>query len=173
MASIHTFEDRFARSVSTFTTKVWPLVKEKFGPGELIAAEDLEGGPLARMVDIRCGIDYLFCPDDGDPFGIAQRCCNGSWDSFTMSVATYDRLVKAWERPHGRIVPSVIIQAYTVNDRVRSVGMIRTGDLIGQPSVEKTSSTSGAFFSWGFHDLLVAGVAVDLFPAPVLRDPFE
>ena len=180
-------ELRLARSHATFVGHVWPLIRHKFGNGELLSAE---GQPeaLARALDF-AGIDYLLDVPGTDLFGIAQRTNERRpgekqkawpWNTITMGPAQFNRLLRAWAAPMGRVTPAVIVQSYVTRDEhagitVDSVGVVRTTDFLsyaatGDRSVVEWSGTP--FYSWTFDELASSGVIVDRFPSPLFQSPF-
>ena len=179
-------KDRYERSISTFASHVWPIISTKFGPGSLVPVEAADSSGLARELDMKCGIDYIFFPTARDPFGIAQRCCKTvdgkPWCTFTMNVAVFERFVEAMQRPVGRLIPAVIVQAYVSTSllddtvvSVDSIGVVKVADLVRYSfdhPPDSRGGPNGTFFYWSFGQLVDAGVQVDLFPAPDLRDPF-
>ena len=184
---ITNFTVRYRLSCQTFRDVVWPLVVHKFGPGELVAAEGLDQGRLAKVVDY-CGIDYIFRPSTGAAFGLAQRTqrtpldSDGRpvpWDSFTLNVGTLDRWLAAYRRPLGQLLPAVIVHAYvrahSAEAVVDAVGIVRTVDLLDYATgheLHHRDGPNGPFVYWTFSELTTAGISVDRFPAPILRDPF-
>ena len=179
-------EARLATSSRRFVTAVWPLIAHKFGPGELVPTEGVMQR-ATKLLDFH-GIDYMFEPTEGAMFGIGQRTQNtprddrgraAPWNSFTMRPTEYLRLTEAMKRPVGQMLPAVLVQSFVseIGDvvTVDSVGVVRTQELLQHAVSNKPrerSGPSGNFLYWDFDELANAGVSVDRFPHPSLRDPF-
>lgn len=179
---------RMARSQQTFLEHIWPKIRQKFGDCELIPAEGVDGSPLAKMIDF-AGIDYFLDRGNADPFGIAQRTnerrpgdrmTEWPWNTITMGVPQFDRLVRARQAPFGHLAPAVIVQSYVTRRpdgavSVDSIGIVRTNEFMAHATTVSPcrKEWSGApFYYWSFDDLTTAGVPVDRFPSPFLQTPF-
>lgn len=187
-ATMSSVETRINQSQATFLTHVWPLIRHKFGEGELIAAEGKFDDRLARALDF-AGIDYLLAREGADPFGIAQRTSQRGphdrprvwpWNTITTGVTQFNRLLRAWQSPLGHVTPAVIVQSYVSSRRdgsmaLDSVGIVRTGDFMNYAARAARSVVEWAgdpFYVWPFNDLTAGGVHVDRFPSPTLQAPF-
>lgn len=185
-ATVVNIEDRIAATSNLFVQHIWPIISHKFGTGTLIPVEGRRDDELATNVDY-CGIDYFFKPTKESMFGIGQRVQTrprsggraAPWNSFTMSIGTYGRVLKARARPFGQLIPAVLVQSYVtetlVGLDVDAVGVVRTRELLEYAATldkqHVRSSTTGSFCYWTFDELTEAGVNVDRLPAPGLRSP--
>lgn len=178
-ATLSLVADGIEYSKNTFLGTVWPVLQPLFPAGELIPAEGV-GEPVARQLDF-VGIDYLFVPKGGEPYGLGQRVHRGSWNTVTMSVASLERLHHVWGKP-GALVPAVLVHAYVTvaseQEQLRSAIVFRTSALLtyaaSHPGTERENRNQGSkFFVWDFAELEKAGVSDFTLPTSTLADPLS
>ena len=172
-------EARIKVSKDDFLGYVWPVIGSAFGVGKLIPAEGSHD-ELAKQLDY-IGIDYLFIPDKGEPFGVSQRTCSGTWRTVTMSQSALDRLKMQWGRA-GSLTPAIHVQSYLTESSVasktlHSVAVVKLDHfmkyIVSSPGQRRTNHAQGTeFLAWDFDDLDSAGVTAITLPALGLRDPF-
>jgi hypothetical protein len=172
-------EERVSASRADFLAFVWPAISSAFGDGRLITVEG-SSDELAKNLDY-VGIDYLFNPKHGEPFGISQRTCSGQWRTVTLSESTLDRWRQQWGRA-GTLLPAVHIQSYLIpltpsSKSLHSVAVVNIDKFMkyvkGQPGSKRTNQSEGStFLVWDFDALELAGVTTLSLPAFGLRDPF-
>ena len=176
-AKVLDFNGRLTRTAGQFRELVWPRVSAVFGPGRLAQVET-QGSDVARTLDL-LGIDYLFTPDAGEPFGIASRVqapasTGRPWDSFTMGTHQYERMRSAEVTAFGRLIPAVVIHAFVGQPAtLLSVGVTRVRDLLETAPTGSRYSQSGPFHYWTFDALRSAGRLIARLPDPNLVVPFS
>lgn len=168
---------RILDSRGDFLDHVWPIVSPAFGPGRLVPVEG-SNDAAARELDM-LGIDYLFIPLRGEPYGVSQRTGEGCWRTVTMGKRALSRLESIWGRT-GAITPAVHVQAYLVfgddgRKTLDAVTVLRMGQFMsyvekhpGKAQVNRLQGTT--FYSWTFSDLSAVGVSALTIPAPDLQD---
>ena len=168
-----------ARSRNDFCTYVWPEITGFFPAGRLVPVEG-QSDDGARQLDV-LGIDYLFAPNHGEPYGVSQRTGDGLWRTVTMNEPTVRRWSSLWGRS-GALLPAVHVQAYLGNhpDGTKSflnATVIRVGLFVRyiehNPGERKTNQRQGTpFRTWNFDELDAAGVSIITVPARQLEAPF-
>jgi hypothetical protein len=121
-----------------FLDRVWPLCKGRLGGGELMQMEGRPDTELARMLDMRAGIDGWHLRDEGMR-GIASRIQKGNdWRTFTIRMKRDSGATTEYEKRNtaingGWIYPRITIQAYAQTEKgpILSIGIAYTSDIIG------------------------------------------
>jgi hypothetical protein len=176
--TIASIDSRILASQSDFENCVWPAVAGAFGNGSLIATEG-KSDPVAKQLDY-LGIDYLFVPAGGVPFGISQRVGRTAYTTVTFSERSLAQLRRVWGRPGG-LAPAVHVQACvdcgSSGERsLRAVAVVKIDKLLSyadeNPGACRTNQAQGTDFrAWEFLDLHEAGVLELMLPTPTLCNP--
>jgi hypothetical protein len=179
LTPLHSIEAAIAKSHNDFCTYVWPEIAAFFPAGRLV---EVEGQPddCSRQLDV-LGIDYLYAPANGEPYGVSQRTGEGNWRTVTMNEPTLRRWTNLWGRS-GPLLPSVHVQAYLAahpggNKTFLAASVIPVGQFVRyadeHPGVRKINHQRGtAFLSWTFDELDAAGVSIATVPNRQLEAPF-
>jgi hypothetical protein len=168
---------KIASSRSDFMEYVWPEIRRSFPKGEIVPIEG-EGGDACQILDF-AGIDYLFRPESGEPYGVSQRVLTGSWETLTLRPRELQRLRSVWGCP-GALAPALLVQGY-VNSRGRgekvldAAIILRTAALLcfvdAHPGQARTNQSGADFLWWSYDDLEDAGVCELRIPSSGLKDP--
>lgn len=150
-----------SRSGDAFTSVVWPTVRPHLDGGDLLLMEGRPDVELARLLDMKAGIDGWQIHPQGMR-GIASRVQVGrAWDTFTIRLSRDSGAATEFSKRRdaissGRwVYPAVTVQAYLGgwDGPVLSVGVALTKDIIafieaGLHEVRRTSNASFAVASW-------------------------
>lgn len=124
------------RSSHTFQHVVWPAISDIFGGAQIIPVETVTDSEMTRMLDVYAGVDMWMVLGDL-MYPVASRVQYGptAWDTFTVrySLASGNRTEYQKRREsidRGSLYPRITMQAYVHDDRLLSVGWIRTDTLI-------------------------------------------
>jgi len=109
-------------STRDFLEKVWPVIKDWCGGGQLIPVEAVVATPFAKCLDAYSGIDHWqLKTDSGQIRGIASRIQWGcDWQTFTIRYSRpsgqsteFQKRMAALESPcEGWLFPGLTCQAY-------------------------------------------------------------
>ena len=128
------WKDDLSVSMDAFKRLVKPVLEEIM-QGEYIP---VEGSPeeIAQLLDKRIGIDAMV--DKGDTiYGLGSRIQidSGVWNTFTIRcdresghITELEKLRKAIKSDSMR--PQITLQAYVENDKLQSLALARTADII-------------------------------------------
>jgi len=115
-------EENLRDSTRDFIEKVWPVIKDWCGGGELIPVEEVVASPFASKLDRYSGIDHWQIRSDlGQIRGIASRIQWGhDWRTFTIRYfipggwpTEFQKRMAALDHPHeGWLFPGLTCQAY-------------------------------------------------------------
>jgi hypothetical protein len=145
-------------SARIFQSMVWPLCRKHFGGGELLQMEGRPDIELARLLDMRAGIDGWHI-HSGGMRGIASRVQYGhDWRTFTVRMSRdsgakteYQKRFEAIHTARGWIYPAITVHAYaeTQIGPIISIGIARTADVIDfiAKGLHKERRTSNAVFA--------------------------
>jgi hypothetical protein len=179
ITALQKIDNAIAKSHDDFQMYVWPEISGFFPSGRLV---DVEGSPdaAARQLDV-LGFDYLYVPQNGEPYGVSQRTGKGHWRTVTMNEPTVRRWKSLWGRS-GALLPAVHVQAYLDGRQdgshaVIAATVIQIGCFVRyieeHPGERKLNQQQGTpFLSWTFDQLDAAGVSVVTLPARQLEAPF-
>jgi hypothetical protein len=128
-------------SSALFVEKVWPIVRKHFGGGELLLMEGRPDMELARLLDMRAGIDGWHLMQNGGIRGIASRIQKGEkvWATFTVRKSRQSGAETEFQKRrdailsnNGQIYPHLTVQAYTrtVTGPIMAAAVCKTSDLI-------------------------------------------
>lgn len=126
-------------SSMNFMRLLAPVVKEMLKcegiKNKILKVEDIDE-ETARLLDLKCGIDYVILYEGIDLcYGIAARVQKGNnWRTFTIreqrkSGARTEREKREYAIKHNGIYPKLTIQGYISGDEVQGVAIMRTKDL--------------------------------------------
>ena len=152
-------EKDLAWSTVLFENKVWPIIKDIMGGGDLIKMESRPDSELALELDQKSGIDGWHICNNGIR-GIASRIQKGdkAWNTFTIRLSRdsgtkteYEKRLEAISGDKGWIYPHITVQAYskTEDGPILSVGVARTEDIMCyiKEGNNKTNRTTNAVFA--------------------------
>ena len=115
------------------------------------------------------GLDYLYIPNKGEPYGLSQRTGQGHWRTVTMNKPTVRRWTALWGNS-GVLLPAVHVQAYLESHAdgsksFLSATVIQVGNLVRyieyHPGQRKTNHREGSsFLSWTFDQLDATDVSI-------------
>lgn len=112
-----------------------PRVKKMLNCEGILKVEDIDE-ETAKLLDLRCGIDYVGLYEGTDLcYGIAARVQKSrNWKTFTIreqrkSGAKTEREKREFAIKHNGIYPNLTIQGYISDDEVLGVAIMRTKDL--------------------------------------------
>lgn len=120
------FKRDLDKSAASFKDVVWPAVQARF-KGDLVPVESMTDSAMAKMIDLRSGIDALHLSADQRIRGIAcrvQAIKEGEkvWRSFTIryqrdsgAMTEYEKRKRDMESKGGWLYPYLTIQAYTAH----------------------------------------------------------
>lgn len=151
-------------SATLFIEQVWPLIVKQLGGGELLQMEGRPDTQLARMLDMKAGIDGWHISGEGMR-GIASRVQETTrpWNTFTVRMSRTSGATTEFEKRclalkqvgRGWIYPSITVQAYaaTKDGPVLTCGIAQTCDIIefierGLHKMNKTTNASFAVCHW-------------------------
>lgn len=124
------------RSLGYVKEKIRDVVKELLPDWQLKAIEG-ENNEICRMLDMSCGIDYLFYSQTKSQiYGVASRVQYGqNYRTFTVRKSRESGVITEYEKIklamyHKSIFPYCHIQAYITNERVTGLAIVKTVDLI-------------------------------------------
>jgi len=163
-------------SSQMFQQVIWPMIANDIGGGELLRMENRPDVELARLLDIRAGIDGWQIRNDGMR-GIAARVqTDREYRTFTVrksrdsgSLTEYAKRCEAIYGNAGLLYPELTVQAYRVVNNeglVYSAGVTRTKDLfdfiqLGLAGEQRTVNRGAANFYYAEWDAMTkAGFAV-------------
>jgi len=145
-------------SSAVFESVVWPMIVDVLGGGELLRMENRPDVELARLLDMKAGIDGWQIRTDGMR-GIAARVqTDCEYRTFTVrrerdsgAKTEYEKRAEAIYGNNGLIYPTITVQAYRVINNegiVVSVGVARTKDVFDfiRAGYAKQKRTSNAWF---------------------------
>lgn len=122
-----------------FEKQVWPIIKESLGGGDLLQMENRPDIELAKILDMKAGIDGWHIKGDLMR-GIACRCQDRiDYRSFTIRKSRasgarteYEKRREAITSPGGFLFPAITVQSYakTTQGPVLSIGIAFTKDVI-------------------------------------------
>lgn len=161
-------------SSTLFCDMVWPLVKKHFGGGELLLMEGRPDMELAKLLDMRAGIDGWHVMQSGGIRGIASRIQKGDkvWATFTVrksrfngAPTEYEKRVESIESENGQIYPHLTVQAYakTTHGPILAAAVCKTRDLIGyiqKGLAEVRRTTNAEFYICAWQAMKEAGYDV-------------
>lgn len=128
-------------SARDFVEKVWPVIADRCGGGELVPVEAVTASPFAKLLDDYSGIDHWqIIHENGQIRGIASRVQWGNdWQTFTIRIARpsgylteyQKRMATLTHKDEGWVFPPLTSQAYLDQrgGNLLSVAVIYTEDL--------------------------------------------
>jgi hypothetical protein len=161
-------------SSALFISQVWPIIKRDVGGGDLLLMEGRPDVELAKLLDMRAGIDGWHLMQGGGIRGIASRIQKGDkvWETFTVrrsrssgADTEFQKRKDAIQAKDGQIYPHLTVQAYAKTEQgpVLAAGICKTADLIAfieSGMAEVRTASNATFFVCSWSRMMDAGYKV-------------
>jgi hypothetical protein len=153
---------RMMSAQSDFLNLVLPWITCQLGDGILDVCEG-SSGDIARILDCKAKIDYLFRPDDLDMavYGIAARVTNGHYRNLTLGHAQFKGLKQSVAA--GGLHPRILIHGCVETSpkgykSLAQVALVPVEEFVNWsqthgPQLHRNSFSGQNFYAWPFTSL--------------------